>query len=339
MLHTRIVVIAVSMFAWSAPGLAAARDSDTPAEQVRDALDAQDATLVLERLRESPGADAGLACVEVLMHEQVLGDLWRPPLARDDATPEVAAEDRARRDAGLADLGAEVTDLRAAHARCAAQTVRARPNASERAAFAARSATLDEFLALPEVDDDALATLDAPSELRIDFHTARELYDACESVPPAPPERAPLPGWRSTPVITSGLLTFMPLLGFLIVARTQHSLDGGFGALGAGISGLVGLTVGRSWLRGGSTLVWVGGLLTAGVLGTGALTLALHAPRRTHVFGVSMLAGGAIDLAWWIGGVVLGRRDAAAHEEWRRQLRPTVDVGSAHATVGLRGSF
>jgi len=83
----------------------------------------------------------------------------------------------------------------------------------------------------------------------------------------------------------------------------------------------------------------VRGLLTAGVLGTGALTLALHAPRRTHVFGVSMLAGGAIDLAWWIGGVVLGRRDAAAHEEWRRQLRPTVDVGSAHATVGLRGSF
>jgi len=74
-------------------------------------------------------------------------------------------------------------------------------------------------------------------------------------------------------------------------------------------------------------------------LGTGAITLALDGPSRRHAFGASMLAGGAVDLAWWIGGVILTRQDRAAHEQWQQRLRPTVDVDSTHASLGLTGSF
>jgi len=332
------VMIALAATTCLLPSVAAASDTESPAEALRDALDAEDADAALTALAHSPGDPNGLACVEALLREHGLAELWRPPPPTPEGTAEVAAEESARREAGITDLRAEVKELSAAYARCD-RTRGPRPNAAERQAFVARREMLSQFLALPNIDEAALDALDAPETLDTSFDTARASFDTVDEVPPPPPEREPLPSWRATPVITSGLLTISPLMVTLIMARTQHGIGGrvGFASLGVGISSLVGLTVGRTWLRGGSTLVLVSGLLTAGVLGTGAITLAIEGPRRRRAFGASMLAGGAVDLAWWIGGVLLNRQDQALHREWLHQLRPSVDVGATPPS-GSRGA-
>lgn len=324
------------------PAAAAAEASDSPAEVFRDALDIRDAELALERLATSPGDAASLGCVEALLLERRLANAWRPPAPADDLRSETVAALQPLIMAGLHDLVPELERLRAAYLRCQSSRAGARPTAQERDVYADRLATLDELA--PRVaagDASSFDSLDAPRELDSSFETIQAIYDAAPGVPAPAPERASLPGWRATPVILSGLVMMAPVITVVALGRGGHDLNGrqGMAALGVGLSGLTGVIVGRSWLRGSERLLWVGGGLTAATLATGALTLGLKGPRRRHAFGAAMLAGGALDLAWWIGGLVLTRRDQAAHREWLRSLRPTLALSSTGAQVGLGGRF
>jgi len=336
----RLAVLVALLLSSFAPAVAAAEEPEWPAEAMRDALDAEDTELALERLGASPGDEAGLGCVEALLRERRLADSWRPGEPPEDAPPEGADERASLLEAGLRDLRADLGELSLAYARCAQASHGARPTAEERRALRARGAAIDAF-AQDSGSDDASSVdgLDAPENLDLSFEAIRAFYDAAPGVPRAAPERASMPTWRITPIIVSALVMMTPVVAVAGLARGSRTSDRAIMvALGVGLSGVAGVVVGRSWLRGGSGLLW-GGLMTAGVLATGALSLALDGSPGRRAFGAGMLAGGALDLVWWLGGLILHRRDQAAHREWLRSIRPLVSSNLTRTTLGLEGTF
>jgi len=310
-------------------------------ERLRDALDLEDTESALEQLPEVVGDPSGLACVEALLRERRLSEAWRPRALQDNASRELRTADQRRVDAALEDLQVELSELSHAYTTCLDAPASAPPGEPQRGAYAARHDVLVELLArLPSAGAEVFDELSEPAEVDTDFDAIRELLDASPGVPPPPPERAPMPGWRWTPLLASALTIMIPMVALGSLARMGQSTGKvQLALLGVSLSGLVGLTISGSWLRSGPGFVWAGGLLTAGMLAVGAVSLIVADRPKWRVFGVATLAGGVLDLAWWLGGLVLRWRDRQAHQEWLRRIQPMLATTRAGAVLGLRGAF